>query len=48
MGGDTACVPGRAAGGMAADLRVQEVEEDHTDRGTEFFALRCALDSGFR
>lgn len=44
MGGDTACVSGRAAGGVEADLRVQEVEEDHTDRGTEteFFALRCA------
>ena len=46
MGGDTACLPGRAPGRVEADIRLQEVEENHSNRGIqESFAF--ALYAGF-
>ncbi len=30
MGEDRGCVQGRAAGGLEADLWLQEIEEDHS------------------
>ena len=42
MGGDTACLSGRAAGRLEADIWVQEIEENHSNRGIERVLCLCA------
>ena len=42
MGRDSPCIPGRAAGGLEADFGLQEIEENHTDPGTDSFVCHVS------